>query len=89
MASDQVERDQLALDNILDRNRARIREIDAVLAELTPVVYRLTRERSECLEAVNRIMPKRVTNQPTNDAAPQHPGAVFGAFIIDPVTKET
>lgn len=50
----QQDHDARVLDNIYERNKARIREIDAVLDEIRPLLAKLGREREECIAITRR-----------------------------------
>jgi hypothetical protein len=64
--------DASALDAMYERNRARIREIDAVLGELEPTMTRLFGERDAFFTVTQRCAPQQ--NQCcTSDPPPPTP----------------
>lgn len=92
--------DSMSLNNIRERNMARVREIDATLAELSPLLERLTKERGDCLRMAYRVRPEELheneVGSNTFGPGPSAPKAAadgqgfssIGMFIIDPNTKE-
>jgi hypothetical protein len=74
---DQATYDERTLDNIRERNKARIREIDAIFEAWSPLLSKLTNERRECLATVSRIG----SPTPTDGAC----GAVASGTTSDPM----
>jgi Ni,Fe-hydrogenase I large subunit len=58
-----LQADLMALESIRDRNIARVREIDATLRELQPIIQRLTVERWACIDTASRVNPPSPTNE--------------------------
>lgn len=77
---EQADRDNRALTNIYERNKARIREIDAILSEFQPMFSRLMNEREQCMGIVNRTVPpngvgRNLYGEPTQKCETAQPTA--------------